>query len=191
MNIQNILIFAVVVVVVWCLVIYLWPRMLLSVYKKAILGHGMGDDPIPINTLFIEPKEVFADPLSTLTSAPRVMTSGVNRDTLMILGWLDLARGALVLHVPNMNNRYYSVQFTDPSKNTNFAYVGKRATGTQVGDYLITGRSWKGQVPEHMKQITSPNNSVVVVGRVLVNNDSDVATAYALAKQIRLTPLGS
>ena len=31
-----------------------------------------------------------------------------------------------------MNDRYYSVQFTDPAKNTNFAYVGKRTTGTQA-----------------------------------------------------------
>jgi hypothetical protein len=91
------------------------------------------------------------------------------------------------------------VQFTDPSKNTNFAYVGTRATGTQAGDYLITGRGWKGQVPSGkvplgkvpsgMPQISSPNNSVLLFGRVLVLNDSDVATAYALAKQIQLTPL--
>ena len=75
-------------------------------------------------------------------------TTGVNHDTLMTAGWLDLSKGPLVLHVPDMAGRYYSVQFTDPSKNTNFAYVGKRTTGTQAGDYLITGPGWKGQVPQ-------------------------------------------
>ncbi len=40
-----------------------------------------------------------------------------------------------------------------------------------------------------MTQITTPNNSVLVLGRVLVKNDSDLATAYALSKQIQLTPL--
>jgi hypothetical protein len=30
---------------------------------------------------------------------------------------------------------------------------------------------------------------VLVIGRVLVENDRDLPTAYALAKQIRLTPL--
>ena len=119
------------------------------------------------------------------------MTSGVNRDTLMTLGWLDLGQGPLVLHVPAMNDRYYSVQFTDPSKNTNFAYVGKRATGTQAGDYLITGPGWNGQIPNGMKQVVSPTNSVLVVGRTLVYNESDVAAAYELATQIRLTPLSS
>ncbi len=81
------------------------------------------------------------------------------------------------------------MQFTDPSKNTVFAYVGKRTTGTQAGDYLITGPGWKGQVPGGMKQIASPNNSVMLLGRVLVTSDSDLSTAYDLSKQIQLTPL--
>ena len=81
------------------------------------------------------------------------------------------------------------MQFTDPSKNTNFAYVGKRTTGTKAGEYLITGPGWKGTVPQGMKQISSPNNSVLVIGRVLVFSDSDLSTAYDLSKQIQLTPL--
>ena len=190
MNLQNLLIFAVMVILVGCLVTYFWPSMLLSVYKRAILNKGAGDGPIPINTLYTEPQAVFADPLHKLASAPRVMTSGVNRDTLLTFGWLDLSKGPLVLHVPDMNDRYYSVQFTDPSKNTVFAYVGKRTTGTQAGDYLITGPGWKEQAPGGMKQISSPNNSVILVGRVLVEGDSDVSTAYGLSKQIHLTPLG-
>lgn len=190
-TIQHLLIFGGVCVATWFLVTYFWPRLLLTVYKRAILGKGAGNGPIPLNTLYTGSQTVFADPLHKLASAPRVMTSGVNRDTLMTLGWLDLGQGPLVLHVPAMNDRYYSVQFTDPSKNTNFAYVGKRATGTQAGDYLITGPGWNGQVPNGMKQVVSPNNSVLVVGRTLVYNESDVAAAYELATQIRLTPLSS
>jgi len=44
-------------------------------------------------------------------------------------------------------------------------------------------------VPQGMTQIASPNNSVLVIGRVLVESDSDLATAYDLSKQIQLTPL--
>jgi len=88
-----------------------------------------------------------------------------------------------------MASRYYSVQFTDPSKNTNFAYVGKRTTGTQAGDYLIAGPNWKGQAPGGMKQISSPNNSVIVIGRVFVASNNDLPTAHRLAEQIQLSPL--
>jgi hypothetical protein len=190
MNIQNLLIFGAVVVVVWCVVIYFWPRMLLSVYKRAALGKGFGDGPIPVNTLHTQPQKLFADPIAAQTaSGSNVLTVGVNHDTLLTAGWLDLRQGPLVLHVPDMSDRYYSVQFTDPSKNIVFAYVGKRTTGTQAGDYLITGPGWKGQAPGDMKQISSPNNSVLVAGRVLVKSDSDLATAYGLSKQIQLTPL--
>ena len=41
-----------------------------------------------------------------------------------------------------------------------------------------------------MKQISSPNNSVLVIGRMLVYSDSDLPTAYDLASQIRSTPKG-
>jgi hypothetical protein len=190
MNIQNLLIFCAVVIVVWCVVIYFWPRLMLSAYKRAMLTKGFGEGPIPVNTLYTQPQRLFAEPMAAQTgSSINPLTVGVNHDTLLTAGWLDLSQEPLVLHVPDMNDRYYSVQFTDPSKNTVFAYVGKRTTGTQAGDYLITGPSWKGQVPGGMKQIASPNKSVIVAGRVLVINDSDLSTAHDLSKQIQLTPL--
>jgi len=189
MKYEHLLIFGSVMMAVWFLFIYFWPRMLLSVFKRGILVKGFGDGPIPVNTLYTQPQAFFADPLHPPASASKLATTGVNRDTLMTAGWLELSKGPQVLHVPDMAGRYYSVQFTDPSKNTNFAYVGKRTTGTQAGNYLITGRGWKGQVPNGMTQISSPNNSVLVFGRVLVESDSDVTTAYDLSKQIQLTPL--
>jgi hypothetical protein len=189
MKYEHLLIFGGVCVVVWSLFIYFWPRMLLYVYKRAIIGKGFGEGPIPLNTLSTEPQALFATPLHAPASAPKVATTGVNRDTLLTVGWLDLSKGAQVLHVPDFAGRYYSVQFTDPSKNTNFAYVGTRTTGTAAGDYLITGPGWNGVVPQGMEQIASPNNSVLIPGRILVYSDSDLSTAYGLAKQIQLTPL--
>ena len=187
---EHLLIFGGVCVATWCLVIYFWPRMLLSVYKRALLAKGFGEGPIPANTLYTEPQKLFAEPITLQTaSSSNLMTVGANHDTLYVVGWLDLSQGSQVLHVPDFSGRYYGVQFTDPSKNTNFAYVGTRATGTQAGDYLITGPGWKGQAPGGMKQITSPNNSVFVAGRVLVYSDSDLPTAYDLSKQIQLTSL--
>jgi hypothetical protein len=160
--------------------------MLLFVYKRAILVKGFGDGPVPVNTLYTEPQKLFAEPLGSGSS---LMTVGVNHDTLPTVGWLDLSNGPQVLHVPDMSNRYYSVQFTNPSKNTTFAYVGTRTTGTAAGDYLVSGPGWKGVVPRGMSQISAPNNSVLVIGRVLVESDNDLPTAYGLAKQIQLTPL--
>jgi hypothetical protein len=188
---EHLLIFGAVCITTWFLFIYFWPRMMLSVYKRAILVKGFGDGPIPVNTLYTEPQALFADPLHPPASASKLATTGVNRDTFLTVGWLDLNKGPQILHVPDMAGRYYSVQFTDPSKNTNFAYVGKRTTGTKAGDYIIVGPRRKGAMPRGMAQIFSPSNSVLIIGRVLVESDSDLPTAHSLTRQIQVSSLTS
>jgi hypothetical protein len=178
--------FVVVTVVVWllgaCLFLYLWPRFTYSAYKRAVMQHGLGGGPIPINTLYA------ASTLSSPeASTGSLMATGTD-DVLYVGGWLDLTQGPQVLRVPDMAGRYYSVQFTDPSDGTDFAYVGKRTTGTASGQYLISGPGWRGTAPQGIPQIASPNNAVLVVGRVFVASESDLPTAYGLAKQIQLAP---
>jgi hypothetical protein len=169
---------------------YYWPYLVNSNFKKAILNQGFGDGPVPVNTLYTEPQRLFADPLHTSlpSGSSDLMTRGVNHDTLLTVGWLDLNERPLVLSVPDFSGRYYSIQFTDPF-DTDFAYVGTRTTGTKAGEYLITGPGWQGTIPGGMTQISSPNNSVLVLGRSLVYSDGDVSTASGLAKQIQLTHL--
>jgi len=186
---EHVLVFGAFMAVGWFLFVRFWPRLMLYAYKRAILVQGGGDGPIPVNTLYTEPQALFADPLHPPASASKLWTTGVNRDTLATVGWWDLGNGPQVLHVPNMAGRYYSVQFTDPSNNTNFAYVGTRTTGTEAGDYLLTGPGWKGAAPRGMARIPSPNHSVLVLGRVFVESDSDLPIACHLANQIRVAPL--
>ncbi len=185
--------FGSVMIVAWALctllLAYFWPHLVSNRYKKAILNQGFGEGPAPVNTLYTEPQALFAEPLTAQSaSGSNLMTVGVNHDTLLTVGWLDLSQGPQVLHVPDFSGRYYSVQLTDPYE-VDFAYVGTRATGTQAGDYLITGPGWRRQAPGGMAHISSPNNSVLILGRTLVYSESDLPTAYSLAKQIRLTPL--
>ncbi len=186
---EHLVIFGAVCVAVWFLVIYFWPRVFLSVFKRAILVKGGADGPIPVNTLYTLPQTLFADPLHPPAGASKLLTTGVNHDTLLTVGWLDLRKGPQILRVPDMAGRYYSVQFNDPSKNANFAYVGKRTTGTGAGEYLVSGPRWKGTVPQGMTRIFSPKNSVLMIGRILVYIDSDLPATYDLAKQIQVGPL--
>jgi hypothetical protein len=189
-NWQQLLTFLLVVIVVWVAgtfaLIYFWPRLMLLGIKRLVTQRGVdanSSSGVPVNTLYAVPNR--ASPQGT----SKILTTGTD-DVLYVFGWLDLAKGPQVLHVPDFAGRYYSVQFTDPSDGANFAYVGTRTTGTQAGDYLITGPGWKGQVPGGTTQIPSPNNSLLVIGRVLVQSDSDLSTAYDLSKQIQLTRLG-
>ena len=150
---KHLITFGSVMVAAWVagtfLFIYFWPHLVNNHFKRAIVDQGFGDGPVPINTLYTEPQKLFGDPLHTSLppGSSNLMTVGVNHDTLLTVGWLDLSKGPQVLHVPDFSGRYYSVQFTDPF-DVDFAYVGTRATGTQAGDYLITGPGWQGSVPQ-------------------------------------------
>lgn len=184
---SEIVVLAVAAVIVWAVgaptFIFLWPRLTVNGFKAAIVKRGFSGGPIPINTLYAEPSISSAS-----ASSGSIMGTGTD-DVLYVAGWLELKNGPQILHVPDMAGRYYSVQLTDPSNSANFAYVGKRATGTKAGDYLLSAPGWKGTVPNGMAQIASPSNSILVIGRVFVANDSDQAAAYALAEQIRIAPL--
>ena len=183
----RLILFISIVAATWLIVIYFLPAMVMSVFKRAILVKGFGEGPIPVNTLYTQPREQFADPLHS--AGTRLTVTGVNRDTIITIGWLDLNKGPLILSVPDMSERYYSVQLTDPSRNAVFAYVGKRTTGTDAGAYFICGPNWKGDAPQGITQVKSKCNAVLIVGRVLVFDESDIPAAYSLSKQIQLAPL--
>ena len=178
---------AVAALVVWPLgtiaFIDLWPRITVGGFKRAILGRGFGEGPTPINSLRAIP-----DRPSRAASSAALMAVGTD-DLVYVVGWLDVGRRPHVLHVPEMDGRYYSVQITDPVSGANVGYVGKRTTGTHEGEFLICDRSWPGNVPDRMTRIDLPNRSALVIGRVFAADDEDRRTAVALAEQIRLAPL--
>jgi hypothetical protein len=180
---------AVAAVVVWPLgafvFIYFWPQITIGGFKRAIVKRGFGGGPIPVNTLYAVP-----DRSSQSASRDSLMAVGTD-DVVYVGGWLDMKAGPRVLHVPEMDGRYYSVQFTDPTGGANFAYVGKRTTGTHAGDFLLCERRWTGSVPNGMTRIEVPHRSALVIGRVFAADDDDRHAAYALAKQIQVTPLGN
>lgn len=162
--------------------IYFWPRITVGGFKRIFVRSGLGGGPIPVNTIYAVPER----PSQSILSGS-VIATGTD-DVLYFGGWLDVNAGPQVLHVPEMEERYYSVQFTDPTSGTNFAYVGKRTTGTAVGDFLLCEPKWHGDTPPGMTRIDVPHHAALLIGRVFVANEEDRHTAYELAKLIQLTP---
>lgn len=152
--------------------IYLCPRLTVSGYERAIVKHGLGAGRVPINTLF-------AVPGTSSPSASRGSLMATGADDLLHRRLARLSKGPQALPVPDMAGRYFSMQFTDPSNSANFAYVGKRTTGTKAGDYVLSSPGWKGTVPNGMTRISSPTDPAVVIGRDFVESDSDLPIAYA------------
>jgi hypothetical protein len=184
---ENRHLFAVTVLIVMAigtpLYIYYYPHIIYTTWENSIIDNGFGVTPnstgIPVNTLYT----------STTLASPFTQNNvaGANHDVLYTIGVLDLSTGPQVLHVPDMDGRYYSVEFIDPWGDP--FYVGQRTTGTRAGDYLISGPDWKGNVPVGLTQLAASDNRLLVFGRVLVYNESDLSTAYNLSKQIQVMPL--
>lgn len=186
-GLDAIILLAATAVAVWVLgafiFIYFWPRITVGGFKRILVKRGLGGGPIPVNTLYAVPQSP-----SQSASTGGVIATGTD-DVLYLGGWLDVKAGARVLHVPEMDDRYYSVQFTDPTSGANFAYVGKRTTGTAAGDFFLCEPKWDGDTPDGMTRIDVPRRAALLIGRVFVADEGDRRAAYALAKQIQLTPL--
>jgi hypothetical protein len=112
-----------------------------------------------------------------------------NNDTLYLLACCDVSGGPVVLHVPDTGDRYYVLQFVDAWTN-NFAYVGRRPTGTAEAEFLLAPAGHAGAVPEGMSLISAPSDVFVIVGRVQVDGEADLEAVHALQDQFTLTTLG-
>lgn len=155
-----------------------------SVEMFRVRHHAVFDTANPTRTPINEfrHRRELLGPLATTVVAP-------NNDTLYSSAWLDLSREPIVLDVPDTGGRYYVMQFMDFYSN-NFAYVGKRSTGTGAGSYVIAGPEWRGALPGGTRRIDAPTNEVWLLGRTLVDGKDDLPAVYAIQDHYRLTPLG-
>jgi hypothetical protein len=83
-----------------------------------------------------------------------------------------------------------SVPFVDAWSN-NFAYIGRRATGTAEATFLLTDRDHDGPVPDGMTVVPAPTGVFSIVGRVQVDGQADLPAVHDLQDQFTLTPLAA
>jgi hypothetical protein len=121
----------------------------------------------------------FTHSRALLTPTNREVVSP-NNDTLYDNTWLDLADGPLVIDLPNMGERYWTLGFLDLWTNP-FAYAGRRTTGNRAQKLFVHGPRWHGAVSEGMVRIAAPGDDLWVIGRMLVDpNEADLAAAHQL-----------
>ena len=112
-----------------------------------------------------------------------------NNDTLYSFAWLDVRAQPIVITIPEVKDRYYSVQLVDMFTH-NFAYLGTRATRGEAGSYVVAGPRWEGSKPGDAKGVfRSESNFVYCIIRTEVDGPDDVAAVVELQKQYRLTPM--
>jgi hypothetical protein len=124
-----------------------------------------------------------------LTDAAARQGGSPNNDTLYSVAWVDVGKEPLILSVPEIADRYYTIQLASMDSD-NFAYVGTRATGTKAGSYAIVGPDRTEKLPAGVKALPpSRTSTVLIVARTLVDGPADLPAAHAIQDQYRLTPL--
>ena len=112
----------------------------------------------------------------------------INNDTVYSIAQVDLSVGPVLLSVPDSAERYYVLQFVDAWTN-NFAYVGKRATGTGARDFLLLPPDWEGEGVGDATAIRFPTRIATIVGRWACDGVDDLPAVHALQDAMTLTPL--
>lgn len=112
-----------------------------------------------------------------------------NQDTLYSTAWVDVTKEPVILSHPDMGDRYFAFELAGIDSD-NFAYVGKRTTGSKAGSFAIVGPGWKGTLPAGVKTVSpSITPSVLLFARTLIDGPADAKTVNALQDQYTLVPL--
>jgi hypothetical protein len=83
-----------------------------------------------------------------------------NSDTPYSFAWLDLRAEPIVLTLPEIDpKRFYHVQLIDLYTH-NFAYLGKRTTGRNGGNFLVAGPGRKGDTPAGVQQVVRSETEI-------------------------------
>ncbi|WP_372661774.1 acetate--CoA ligase family protein, partial [Hydrogenophaga sp.] len=112
-----------------------------------------------------------------------------NNDTLFTNAWLDLSDGPLVIDVPEMGDRYWTLGFLDAWTNP-WAYAGRRTTGGAQQKILVHGPDWQGVPPKGMHIVSAPGADVWIIGRILVEHEpEDLQRVHALQNRFAIARL--
>ena len=148
---------------------------------SSFIREGMGSlDPAPFNSFSHASK--LAGPDDRFVS--------INNDTIYSIAQVDVSGGPLLLHVPDTAGRYYVLQFVNAWTN-NFAYVGRRATGTAAGSFILAPPAWQSDAPSGTRVIEFPTNVGTIVGRWACDSPADLDAVRSLQSGLTLEPYGT
>lgn len=141
-------------------------------------------------THLVRANQPLAAPVNTIAMYDGLITPKIpenlrapNVDTLYLNGWVDLSAGPVLLDVPAMGSRYYTLAFMDLYGKPR--HLGTRTNGGAVAHYALVGPSG-GVVPTGYEPFPIATDVAWMLGRVLVTDQNDLAKAKALAKTIEM-----
>lgn len=106
-------------------------------------------------------------------------------EALMNVGWFDLSGGPVMIDVPEVLNRYWSVVATDIAGNT-VSYLGSRL-GSAPGRFAYVLRGWAGELPAGVTRIDIDSRFLITLVRSLVRQAHEGDLQACVASNARFT----
>ncbi len=127
---------------------------------------------------------------SGLATAKSKMPYTPNPDTVYSGLYANLADEPYIMKVPDIEERYFSVQVADAYL-VNQHYIGTRATEGKGGYFALVGPDWQGELPDGVVEMRMPNDSAIVALRIASysNNPDEVAQVRKLQQKFDAMPL--
>ncbi len=127
---------------------------------------------------------------SKLATAKDIMPYTPNRDTVYSGLSAYLEDEPLIIVVPPIKDRYYSLQIGNAFI-ANEHYIGTRATGNEGGMYALVGPNWVGELPDGVTPLRMSHNSALVALRIATytETDEDLAIVKQYQQQFDAVPL--
>ena len=123
------------------------------------------------------------DPASTRASG----VVSANNATVYSQAWLDLSPEPIVLDVPPIPDRYYTMNYIDFYQKVE--NISNLTAGRSGGSYAFTGPGWEGALPDGVTRISMATNHLWIIGRTEVKGPDDLAAANAVQDEYALTAL--
>lgn len=151
-------------------------------YEMARLRHLAVDEPAnPVRT----PINQYQHGKRLLDHRARTVTAP-NNDTVYSSARLDLRHGPVVVTMPRVEQRYYSLQFMN-AYTDNIALPGSRTHGAGPMKIAVVGPGWQGALPEHDQKISADTNDLWLLVRILVDGEGDLPRVAAIQAGMQIS----
>lgn len=129
-------------------------------------------------------------PVNSIVPYPHILTPETqgqlrapNADTLYLNAWVDMSKGPVLVEVPDMGSRYYTLAFMDLYAKPH--HLGTRTNGGKAMKYALVGPAG-GAVPAGYERFDLPTDKAWMLGRVLADGPADEKRVIAIAKTFRM-----
>lgn len=130
--------------------------------------------------------------MSKLATAADQLPYTPNNDTVYSGILFDLVDEPVVLSLPDIHSRYWSVQLAN-NYLENIGYMGSRATQGKGGHHVFVGPNWQGDLPDDLIVHRMAHNTFLAAVRIGVEQEKkgDLEQVAALQQQIHTTSLSN